>query len=149
MGGWPLDLSGLTTVGFPNLFMITGPGSPSVLSNMMVSIEQHVDWVADCVDQLRAGGFDTIEPTPAAESGWDRHVQDCGNITLYPTANSRQMSNTYRRHSTHCLSVSVNTLEMLWIEKATSLSPPAAILPSASITTRPKAAGSTRASSGM
>ncbi len=87
----PSTYLGLTTVGFPNLFMITGPGSPSVLSNMMVSIEQHVDWVADCVDQLRAGGFDTIEPTPAAESGWDRHVQDCGNITLYPTANSWYM----------------------------------------------------------
>ena len=58
------------TVGFPNLFMITGPGSPSVLSNMAVSIEQHVEWISDCLDDLRRDGFDTIEPTPTAEAGW-------------------------------------------------------------------------------
>ena len=46
------------TAGFPNMFMITGPGSPSVLSNMMVSIEQHVDWIAGCVAYLRAHGLD-------------------------------------------------------------------------------------------
>ena len=51
--------------------MITGPGSPSVLSNMMVSIEQHVDWISDCLDALRARGLDCIEPTLAAEdAGW-------------------------------------------------------------------------------
>ena len=52
----PTTYLGLTTVGFPNFFTITGPGSPSVLSNMMVSIEQHVDWVADCLDHLRRHG---------------------------------------------------------------------------------------------
>ncbi len=48
----PRTYLGLMTAGFPNLFMITGPGSPSVLSNMMVSIEQHVDWIADCLNYL-------------------------------------------------------------------------------------------------
>ena len=79
------------SVGFPNLFTITGPGSPSVLSNMMVSIEQHVDWVADCLAHLRAEGLTTIEPTTTAEAGWVTHVNDCANITLYPMADSWYM----------------------------------------------------------
>ncbi|QQS23801.1 MAG: alpha/beta hydrolase fold domain-containing protein [Actinomycetota bacterium] len=87
----PTTYLGLTTTGFPNMFMITGPGSPSVLSNMAVSIEQHVDWVADCLADMRTSGFDTIEPTPEAESGWVHHVNDCADITLYPTANSWYM----------------------------------------------------------
>ena len=87
----PSTYLGLTTVGFPNFFTITGPGSPSVLSNMAVSIEQHVDWVADCLDDLRSRGFQTIEPTPLAESGWNQHVDDGAAITLYPTANSWYM----------------------------------------------------------
>ena len=87
----PLTYLGLMTTGFPNLFMITGPGSPSVLSNMAVSIEQHVDWVADCLAQLRAADFTTIEPTETAEKGWMQHVNDCANITLYPAANSWYM----------------------------------------------------------
>ena len=65
----PPTYLGLTTVGFPNLFMITGPGSPSVLSNMAVSIEQHVDWIADCLGYLRDHGFERIEPTQTAEDG--------------------------------------------------------------------------------
>lgn len=84
----PQAYLGLTTAGFPNLFFITGPGSPSVLSNMAVSIEQHVDWVTDCLDHLGACGFDVIEPTETAEVGWTQHVNDCADITLYPTANS-------------------------------------------------------------
>jgi cation diffusion facilitator CzcD-associated flavoprotein CzcO/acetyl esterase/lipase len=84
----PQTYLGLTTVGFPNLFFITGPGSPSVLSNMVVSIEQHVDWVLDCLGHLSAGGFDAIEPTETAEAGWTQHVNDCADITLYPAANS-------------------------------------------------------------
>ena len=87
----PSTYLGLTTVGFPNFFTVTGPGSPSVLSNMMVSIEQHVDWVADCLDHLRRLGLATIEPTEAAEAGWVQHVNDCADITLYPTANSWYM----------------------------------------------------------
>ncbi|SRX92790.1 putative flavin-containing monooxygenase [Ilumatobacter coccineus YM16-304] [Mycobacterium shimoidei] len=87
----PKTYLGLTTNGFPNLFLITGPGSPSVLSNMIVSIEQHSDWVLDCLDQLNAGGFDVIEPTELAEAGWTQHVNDCAEITLYPQANSWYM----------------------------------------------------------
>jgi len=82
---------GLTTTGFPNLFMVTGPGSPSVLSNMTVSIEQHIDWVADQLETLRANGFTRIEPTDTAETGWVQHVNDCADITLFPTANSWYM----------------------------------------------------------
>ena len=59
--------SGSRSPGFPNLFTITGPGSPSVLSNMIVSIEQHVDWIADCIDRLRAQGHEAIEATAAAQ----------------------------------------------------------------------------------
>jgi cation diffusion facilitator CzcD-associated flavoprotein CzcO/acetyl esterase/lipase len=87
----PSTYLGLMTTGFPNLFMLTAPGSPSVLSNMAVSIEQHVDWVAGCLRDMREAGFETIEPTALAESGWDQHVQDCAAITLYPTANSWYM----------------------------------------------------------
>jgi cation diffusion facilitator CzcD-associated flavoprotein CzcO/acetyl esterase/lipase len=87
----PQTYLGLTTVGFPNLFFITGPGSPSVLTNMVVSIEQHADWVLDCLGHLSARGFDAIEPTETAESGWTQHVNDCADITLYPAADSWYM----------------------------------------------------------
>jgi len=87
----PSTYLGLMTAGFPNLFMITGPGSPSVLSNMTVSIEQHVDWVAGCVKDMREAGFETIEPTALAESAWGEHVRDCAAITLHPTASSWYM----------------------------------------------------------
>jgi acetyl esterase/lipase len=87
----PSTYLGLTTVGFPNLFMITGPGSPSVLSNMVVSIEQHVDWVVDTMIFMREQGFTTIEPTPTAEAGWNQHVNDCADITLFTQADSWYM----------------------------------------------------------
>lgn len=87
----PRTYLGLMSVGFPNLFMVTGPGSPSVLSNMAVSIEQHVDWICDAIAALRADGHTTIEPTPIAEDGWVRHVNDCADITLFPKANSWYM----------------------------------------------------------
>ncbi len=87
----PVTYLGLMTVGFPNLFMITGPGSPSVLSNMAVSIEQHVEWVTDAIAAMRADGHTAIEPTPTAQAGWVRHVNDCADITLFPTANSWYM----------------------------------------------------------
>jgi cyclohexanone monooxygenase len=82
---------GLAVAGFPNLFTITGPGSPSVLSNMIVSIEQHVDWIADCTANLMERGGRTIEATPEAEEGWVTHVNDVGHMTLYPRANSWYM----------------------------------------------------------
>src|SRR5690606_5459002 len=87
----PRTYRGLTAVGFPNLFMVTGPGSPSVLSNMAVSIEQHVDWIVDALASMRDRGFTTIEPTPTAEAGWAQHVNDCASITLFPKANSWYM----------------------------------------------------------
>ncbi len=84
----PRTYLGLAMAGFPNLFLVTGPGSPSVLSNMMVSIEQHVDWIADCLAYLRAHGAASIEATEEAEEAWVAHVEEVGNRTLYPQANS-------------------------------------------------------------
>jgi acetyl esterase/lipase len=84
----PTTYLGLMTAGFPNLFLIAGPQSPSVLSNMAVSIEQHIDFVADALTHLRAHGFDRIEPTKLAEAGWMQHVDDAASITLFPQANS-------------------------------------------------------------
>ena len=87
----PKTYLGLMTTGFPNFFMITGPGSPSVLSNMVVSIEQHVDWIAGCLEHMRAERLDVVESTPLAEAGWVQHVNDCADITLFPTADSWYM----------------------------------------------------------
>jgi cation diffusion facilitator CzcD-associated flavoprotein CzcO/acetyl esterase/lipase len=84
----PQTYLGLTVEGFPNFFMITGPGSPSVLSNMAVSIEQHVDWVVDRLAALRDAGFTTIEPTETAQAGWARHMTDCSMVTLHRLANT-------------------------------------------------------------
>jgi cyclohexanone monooxygenase len=87
----PRTYLGLAIAGFPNLFTITGPGSPSVLSNMIVSIEQHVDWIADCLAHLRARGHAAIEATTEAEDAWVSHVNDVGHMTLYPLARSWYM----------------------------------------------------------
>ncbi|ORA55706.1 steroid monooxygenase [Mycolicibacterium chubuense] len=84
----PQTYLGLTVQGFPNLFLITGPGSPSVLSNMAVSIEQHVDLTAEIITHVRDHGFHTAEPTETAVAGWMQHVDDCASITLFPQANS-------------------------------------------------------------
>ena len=87
----PRTYLGLAVAGFPNLFTITGPGSPSVLSNMIVSIEQHVDWIADCLVYLRAHGCEVVEATADAQEAWVAHVNDVGNTTLYPRAASWYM----------------------------------------------------------
>ncbi len=84
----PRSYLGIGVAGFPNFFMITGPGSPCVLSNMIVSIEQHVDWIADCIAFMRAQGAETVEPAPDAEDEWGRVVHEVGHGTLYPLANS-------------------------------------------------------------
>ncbi|KRR10631.1 steroid monooxygenase [Bradyrhizobium jicamae] len=84
----PQTYLGLTVAGFPNLFMITGPGSPSVLSNMAVSIEQHVDWVVDRLAALRDAGFTTMEATETAQAGWAQHMADCSMLTLHRLANT-------------------------------------------------------------
>ena len=93
-GEWeagPRTYLGLMSAQFPNLFMITGPGSPSVLSNMIVSIEQHVDWVADCVAYMRRQGVSAIEPAREAQDAWVEHVNEVAFKTLYPSANSWYM----------------------------------------------------------
>jgi len=87
----PRTYLGLQTAGFPNLFMVTGPGSPSVLSNMITSIEQHIEWISDCMDTLRKKGIARIEADLKAEDAWVEHVNEAGNKTLYPTANSWYM----------------------------------------------------------
>ncbi len=87
----PRTYLGLMTAGFPNLFMITGPGSPSVLSNMIVSIEQHVDWITDCIASLGARQIDRIEANRDAEDNWVAHVNEVAFKTLYPSANSWYM----------------------------------------------------------
>ena len=87
----PRTYLGLAVAGFPNLFAVTGPGSPSVLSNMIVSIEQHVDWIAGCLDHMRAAGHETIEATATAQEAWVAHVNEIGHMTLYPRANSWYM----------------------------------------------------------
>jgi cyclohexanone monooxygenase len=84
----PRTYLGLTVSGFPNAFLVTGPGSPGVLSNMVVSIEQHVDWLAGCIAHLRERGLDAIEATPEAEAGWVAHVNEIADATLYPQARS-------------------------------------------------------------
>jgi cyclohexanone monooxygenase len=87
----PKTYLGLMSAGFPNLFIITGPGSPSVLSNMIVSIEQHVDWIADCLAFMRERSLATMEAEPDAEENWVAHVNEVANATLYPQANSWYM----------------------------------------------------------
>lgn len=87
----PTTYLGLTVPEFPNFFMVTGPQSPSVISNMAVSIEQHVEWITDCIGDMREQGFDTIEATATAQAGWQQHNQDCADITLYPKAHSWYM----------------------------------------------------------
>ena len=87
----PRTYLGLMSAGFPNLFIITGPGSPSVLSNMMVSIEQHVDWIADCIGYMRDRNFVSMEAKKDAEDNWVAHVNEVAHGTLYPQANSWYM----------------------------------------------------------
>lgn len=84
----PLTYLGLMTSGFPNLFTITGPGSPSVLTNMLPSIEQHVEFVAECIGAVLKAQRRTIDPTPEAESEWVAHVNEVAHSTLYPNCNS-------------------------------------------------------------
>jgi cyclohexanone monooxygenase len=84
----PETYLGLSSAGFPNLFLVTGPGSPGPLSNMAVSIEQHVDWIADCLERLRSDGVAEIEAELQAQKDWSAHVQEVVSPTLYLRANS-------------------------------------------------------------
>lgn len=87
----PVAYLGLGIAGFPNLFTITGPGSPSVLSNVVHSIETHVDWIMRFLRNVRAQGFRKFQPTTQAEEKWVKFCADEANKTLYPRANSWYM----------------------------------------------------------
>ncbi|MGZ4694706.1 MAG: flavin-containing monooxygenase [Acidimicrobiales bacterium] len=84
----PRTYLGLEIPGFPNLFTVSGPGSPSVLTNMMVSIEHHVNWIADCIGYLRDNGKQTIEALPESADQWVEYVNAVAAFTVYPEANS-------------------------------------------------------------
>ncbi|HWN31403.1 MAG TPA: NAD(P)/FAD-dependent oxidoreductase [Pseudonocardia sp.] len=80
----PRSLLGLAVAGFPNLFTVTGPGSPSVLSNMRLSIEQHVDWITDCLGYLAEHRIASIEATEQAQETWVEHVAEVAEPTIFP-----------------------------------------------------------------
>ncbi|MEM9623057.1 MAG: NAD(P)/FAD-dependent oxidoreductase [Pseudomonadota bacterium] len=84
----PRSYLGIGLHGFPNLFTVTGPGSPSVLSNMLVSIEQHVDWMVACLDHMREHGHQRVEALLPAEDQWVNHVNEVANATLFPEGGS-------------------------------------------------------------
>jgi cyclohexanone monooxygenase len=84
----PVSYLGLSVAGFPNIFTITGPGSPSVLTNMIPTIEHHVDWIAECLAHLRARGLNRIEAEPVAEVAWVEHVAATADRSLRPSCNS-------------------------------------------------------------
>lgn len=84
----PKSYLGLAIAGFPNLFTVTGPGSPSVLTNMLPSIEQHVDWIAACITHIRDRGLRQVEAEPGAEEAWVGHVGQVAGVTLRSTCSS-------------------------------------------------------------
>jgi cation diffusion facilitator CzcD-associated flavoprotein CzcO len=84
----PRTMLGLAVAGFPNMFTITGPGSPSVLLNMPVAIEHHVDWIADCFEYMRDHDIARIEATEEAQEAWVEHVAEVGQFSLFGRANS-------------------------------------------------------------
>ncbi|MBL7255973.1 flavin-containing monooxygenase [Paractinoplanes lichenicola] len=87
----PQTYLGLAVHGFPNLFLLTGPGSPSVLSNVIQSAEQHVDWLIALLDHLRDNGIDRIEAEPDAQARWTTYCTDMANESLWPRADSWYM----------------------------------------------------------
>lgn len=87
----PSAFLGLTVSGFPNLFLVTGPGSPSVLSNMVMSIEQHVDWAFDLISRMRESGQGAFDTSEQAEREWMAHTNDVASHTFYPRAASWYM----------------------------------------------------------
>ena len=84
----PVTYLGLGVPGFPNFFTITGPGSPSVLSNMMVTIEHHVEWIADCIAHMMERDYVRIEATVAAQEAWVTHVNEVAHETLFVSCNN-------------------------------------------------------------
>ena len=86
--GGPQTYLGLMVAGFPNMFLVTGPGSPSVLSNMVASVEQHIDWIVRCIGDLGTDQNATIEASREAQESWVAHAYEVAQKTLYPKANS-------------------------------------------------------------
>jgi cyclohexanone monooxygenase len=84
----PRAYLGLMVAGFPNLFLVTGPGSPSVLCNMSVAIEQHVEWIADCIGWMGERQACAIEAMTDAQDAWVGHVDEVARQTVFPLANS-------------------------------------------------------------
>ncbi|MGR3938883.1 flavin-containing monooxygenase [Streptomyces sp. BRA346] len=84
----PRNYLGLASVGFPNLFTLLGPLSPSVLTNIAVSLEQQVEWITDCIAHLRRNGLTEIDVAPGAEADWGVRVAEIAARTLYPAADS-------------------------------------------------------------
>ncbi|WDM11115.1 NAD(P)/FAD-dependent oxidoreductase [Streptomyces lavenduligriseus] len=84
----PRSHLGLVSAGFPNLFTVLGPLSPSVLTNIAVSLEQQVDWITDCIAHLRRNGVTEIDALPGAEADWGAHVAEVADRTLYPAVDS-------------------------------------------------------------
>jgi cation diffusion facilitator CzcD-associated flavoprotein CzcO len=86
----PLSYLGLQVAGFPNLFTVQGPGSPAVASNFVTAMEQHVDWITDCLTYLRSGGYQVIEALPSAQREWMEHTASLvnGTVLAHPTCNS-------------------------------------------------------------
>ena len=78
----PTNYLGLQIAGFPNLFTVTGPGSPSVLCNMPVAIEQHVEWISDCIAYMSSRSYEVIETTNEAAQGWVAKVNAAAKATL-------------------------------------------------------------------
>jgi cyclohexanone monooxygenase len=84
----PRTYLGMSTADFPNLFMITGPQSPGVLSNMPTSIEQHVQFITRIIAEMNERGVAMVEPTSAAEDGWVIHNEEVAAQTLFPQADT-------------------------------------------------------------
>lgn len=87
----PVAYLGVAVAGYPNMFLVTGPGSPSVFSNMVVSIEQHVDWIADAIKNMRDKDAAAIQVAPEAQDAWVAHVNEVANMTLHVKTNSWYM----------------------------------------------------------
>jgi len=121
----PLNYLGLSIAGFPNLFNIAGPGSTSAFTNVIVAIEQHVDWIADCIRHLDAHGKTTIEASEAAEAGWTEHVNAAARRTVFLSCNSwylganipgkprmfMPLADGFPRYADHCADVARNGYE--------------------------------------
>ena len=93
-GQWadgPGTYLGLAVAGFPNMFLITGPGSPSVLGNMISAIEENSNWIAECITYMRKRGLSAVEATREAQDAWVAEVNRAADATLYPLARSWYM----------------------------------------------------------